>query len=251
MKDKMTKGKLYCIISAVLIFGAYILQRILNMTLQQTKTIAIAEALAFSILTAVLYFLLSRSDEPFYGILMAIFGIRMLPPDIMSLADLSSGADVLYFIVDRFSFVIFALSIIKLYREQKTDRFISPIPIISTIVVVPLFYEVGSALSNYFADISRGNMIYSYLTMFAVYSAAMISLLFIATRCSKMGARLICDFQLAALLLNAVRRVCAVIINLAQGNHISRSYYCWILIYVFFFIAFYIIRNRTKETSKA
>lgn len=251
MKSKICKGRIYCLISAILIFASYILQRILNMTMEQTRSTILSEALIFSFITAIVYFLVSKSDEPFYGILMAILGIRMLPPDIASLSDFSRGADLVYFLVDRFAFVIFALAIIKLCKKQEGTQTVHPVPIIAAIITVPFCNEISSALYGYLADYFNGNMICSYLASFAVYAAAMIFLLCIAVRYKGLSAKLICDFQMAALLLNAGRRICAVAINLVQGNHISRSYYCWILIYAFFLIAFYTLRKRIQKTAEA
>ena len=112
MKEKMTQGKIYCLISAVLIFGSYIVQRALKLVLVQDRSTVIIEAFVFSLLTAVVYFLVSKSREPFYGVLMAIFGIRMLPPEISTLAEFSAEADLVYFIVKKFAVVIFAITII-------------------------------------------------------------------------------------------------------------------------------------------
>ena len=246
MKEKMTQGKIYCLISAVLIFGSYIVQRALKLVLVQNRSTVIIEAFVFSLLTAVVYFLVSKSREPFYGILMAIFGIRMLPPEISTLAEFSAEADLVYFIVKKFAVVIFAITIIKLYEQQEKPRQIKPIPIICAIIVVPFFNEIQSVVFNYLAGVSNGNLIYAYFSSFIIYSVAMLSLLFVATRCNSQGARLICDFQMLALLLNLGRRACAVIINLASSNHVSKSYYCWMLIYAFFFVAFCYLRNRRK-----
>lgn len=243
-KEKMSNGRLYCIISAVIIFGAYVVQRALNVALEPSRTSVLIQAMAFSLLTAIVYFLLSRSNEPFYGILTAIFGIRMLPPGISQLGQFSAGAEVVYFLVGKVALVIFAVAIIKLYRMQKKDNSLTSLPIICAIVIVPFFNEIGYEVSSYIASVSGGNMIYSYFVGFAVYTVSLFCLLFVALRSNNMGARLICDFQLVALMMNAGRRVCAIIINVAQGNHISRSYYCYIAIYVVFFAAFYIIRNK-------
>lgn len=245
MKEKITKGKLYCLISAGIIFGAYIAQRILNMTLEPTKTGVLVQAIVFSTLTAVVYFLVAKSDEPFYGILAAIFGIRMLPPNITGLGEFSPQAELLYYFVQKASFVIFAFAIVKLYELQKRPRMIKPIPILCTILIVPFFNEISVTVNNFIMEQS-GNMLYSYFASFAIYSAAMICLLFVGTRCSKVSAALICDFQLVALLLNAGRKICAIIIHLANSAHISRSYYCWVVIYGFFFIAFYVLRKHRK-----
>lgn len=243
-KEKMSNGKIYCLVSAVIVFGAYVVQRALNIAVEPSRTSVLIQAMVFSLLTAVVYFLLVKSNEPFYGILTALFGIRMLPPEIPQLEQLSAGAGVVYFLVEKVSLIIFAIAIIRLYRLQKNGNSITSLPIICAIVIVPFFNEINTVVSSYTASISDGNMLYSYFIGFAVYTASLLCLLFVALRSNNMGARLICDFQLVALMMNAGRRACAIIINIAQGNHISASYYCYIAIYVVFFAVFYIIRKK-------
>ena len=244
MKEKMSRGKIYCLISAVIVFGAYIVQRALNIALEPNRTSVLVQAMIFSALTAVVYFLISKSNEPFYGILTALFGIRMLPPEIPHLSQFSESAGVVYYLVSKVTLVIFAIAIIRLYRIQEKGNSITSLPIICAIVIVPFFNEIGLVVSSYAVKLAGGSLLYSYFVGFAFYAASLLCLLVVALRSNQMGARLICDFQLAALLMNAGRRICAIIIHIAQGNHISKSYYCYIAIYVVFFTAFYIIRKK-------
>ncbi len=250
IKEKMNKGKLYCLVSAVIIFGAYAVQRVLNIAVEPSRTSVLIQAMAFTLLSAVVYFLISKSNEPFYGILTALFGIRMLPIEIPQLEQFSAGADIVYFLVSKVTFIIFAIAIIRLYRLQNKENSLTSLPIICAIFIVPFFNEINTVVSSYVAGISDGNMLYSYFIGFAVYSASLLCMLFVALRSNDTGARLICDFQLVALLLNAGRRVCAIIINAVQGNHISGSYYCYIAIYVVFFIAFFILRKKRCAHNK-
>ncbi|MCH5321108.1 MAG: hypothetical protein J1E36_05055 [Eubacterium sp.] len=248
MREKITTGKIYCLTAVAIILGSYIIQRILHITLDITREFAIIEAIVFTVATVIVFFLVTKSKETFYGILTAIFGLRMMPPDISSLAKLSPEANIVYFIVQKFSLLIFAVAILWLYEQQEKPKQLKAVPILCTILVVPFFMDVQGEISVYINSIANGNLIYSYFTGFIFYSLSMIILLFVATRSNQQGAKLIIDFQFVALLLNFGRRICAVVINLAQGNHISRSYYCWIAIYIFFFIAFYVLRK--KNTTK-
>lgn len=249
MKDKLAGGKLYCLISVFIIFITYIVQKVLNIYLEHTSSVVITEAIIFSALTLLVYLLLSKSKEPFYGILTAIFGIRMMPPDIPYLSALSPGAGMVYYLVQKFAFVIFAFAIVRLYEEQKRPRMIKPIPILCTILIVPFFNEISEKVVSFITPFSHGNMIYSYFAQFAIYTVAMIALLFVATRCSKLSAKLIADFQMIALLLNAGRKLCAVLIMFSNDDHVSLSYYCWIAIYLFFIAAFYALRKRRKTSA--
>ncbi len=250
MIEKISKGKIYCLVSAVLIFGIYILQKVINIAVEPTRSIVLLQAFVFSLVTAIVYYLLSKSGEIFYGILMAMFGIRMLPPDIQALADFSQGANLLYYFVQKFAFVIFVAVIVKLYEQQEKPRMIKPLPIICAIIVVPFVDEISNTLRSFLLS-QTGNMLYAYLSDFAVYAIAMIFLLYVAVRCGDVSSRLVCNFQIVALLLNLGRRACAVIYFLINGAHISKSYYCWILIYCFFIGAFYILRKRRMANKAA
>ena len=248
MKEELSTGKVYCLVSAIIIFGSYIIQRIINNTIVQTRHLVILEALAFTAITALVIFLIAKSKEAYYGILMAIFGIRMLPIEITNLAEFSKLSELMYFLVDRASLLIFVLIIISLYRSQPEPKQINAIPIIAIICIVPFFNQIQAQVYDYLVSVSNGNMIMAYFSGYAIYSVAMIALLFVAVRSNNIGARMICDFQLVALLLNIGRRVCSVVICMFKGHHISGSYYGWILVGIVFFIIFYFVRkNSLKE----
>ena len=247
MAEKISKNKLYCLIAVAIILCSYISQRMLHICCDITREFAIIEAIIFSIATVVVLFLVTKSKDSFYGILIAIFGLRMMPPEINGLSQLCPEAHIVYFLVQKFSLLIFAAAILWLYEKQEKPKTLKALPILCTILVVPFFNNLQSEISVYINSIANGNMIYSYFSGFIFYSLAMIIMIFIATKSNNNSARLIVDFQMIALLVNAGRRICAIAINLAQGNHISRSYYCWIMIYVFFFIAFYVLRKRKQK----
>lgn len=251
MKDKLSKGKLYCLISVIIIFGSYIIQKVLHISCDITREFAIVEAIIFSLAAAAVFLLVIKSSESFYGILTAIFGLRMMPPDISGLEKLSPEANIVYFLVQKFSMLIFALAILKIYEQQKKPKQIRAFPILCTILIVPFFMDIQSGISVFLPSVTGSYMLYSYFSGFILYSAAMIILLFVAAKSNLPSAKLITDYQMVALLLNIGRRCCAVIIALAQGNHISRSYYCWILIYAFFFAAFLILRKKKNATTEA
>ncbi|MCM1286329.1 MAG: hypothetical protein NC213_08865 [Acetobacter sp.] len=251
MKVKLTKGKVYCIASAIIIFGVYIIQRVLSLTIKPTKELVIAEAIVFTALVAVVYFFITKSNDCFYGILMAIFGVRMMPPDIIHLEQISPDANIIYYIVKNVSVVIFLLALLKLYRKQSFPKYVTPVPIICTLAVVPFINEIQSVVGSYLEN-RMDTMIYSYFAGFAIYTAAMIVLLAAAMYSNIGGAKLICDFQIVALALNIGRRIVAIVItSVIRGNHISRSYYCWIAIYAFFALAFLILRKKKLKSNNS
>lgn len=249
MSEKIYKNKSYCLIAVIIIFGSHVIQKILHICCDITREFAIIEAIVFSIATMIVYFLVLKSKDSFYGILTAIFGLRMMPPDINGFEQLSAEGHIVYFIMQKFSMLIFAAAVLRLYELQKNPKQIRAFPILCTILIVPFFMGIQEELSQYINSIANGNMLYSYFTGFIFYTAAMIVLIFVAVKSNTASAKLIADYQMIALLLNAGRRISAVAINLFYGNHISKSYYCWILIYIFFFISFYVLRRKKHKIN--
>ncbi len=246
MKSKANRGRIYCILAAVIIFGIYILQKILNICVDITADIAVAEAAVFSLLTVVVFFLIFKSENSFYAILITTFGINMMPPAISGLDTLNPNAHIVYFLIQKFSIAVFALLLIILFKRQSADNAIGAVPLLAVLFIVPFTNDVQSQLSPFLAN-ATGTMLYSYFSGFILYAAALIALLSIAVNSNTQSAMLIIDYQLVALVLNAGRRICAVAVNLLQATHISRSYYCYILIYVFFFAAFLILKKKKAE----
>lgn len=244
MLKKISKGKLYCLICVAIIFGSYIIQKALHACFDITRSFALIEAMVFSVATLIVFFILSKSKEPFYGILTAIFGFRMMPPSINALQSLCPEANIVYFLVQRFSMIIFALAVLKLFQEQEKPRKITALPVLCTMLVVPFFTDIQNQMATYLYSITSGNMLYVYFSNFILYSIAMLILLFVAVKSNKLGSRIIIDYQLVALLLNIGRHLCSIIILFAHGNHVSKSHYCWIAICAFFMIVFYLLRRK-------
>lgn len=252
MRNKASSSRLSCLVAVSVILATYVLQRVFHIAFDVTKELLIIEAILFSLASAVAMLLMTKTKESFYGILLAIFGLRMMPPDINGLELLSPHADILYFIVKQFSLLVFAVGILWFYEKQENPKKIKALPILCTVLIVAFFMKVQSGFDAYFDQVANGNMMYSYFSGFILYSVAMIILLYIAMRSDILGAMLITDYQLVALALNFGRRACAVAINLINGTHISRSYYCWLAIYVFFFAAFLTLRiKKLKQQSPA
>lgn len=248
--NKITKENIYCIISAVIIIGCYATERMITLCLQPQREILLCEAILFSMLILVTYLLILRSKDSFYGILIAILGLRMMPAQITYLGEFSPPAQMLYYIVGKAAIVIFAFAIIKLYDAQGYPRKIKPLPILCLLVAVPFTNEIADTVCNFILPYCNGNMLYIYFTRYAIYSATLIITLWYASICNSISARLICEYTLIALCVNMARRICVIAVYLASGEHISRSYYCWVAIYVFFFVAFFIMRKRKMLTAK-
>lgn len=243
-KTKYT-GRIYCLISAVIIIGCYAAQKILSLTAEPSRTLVLLEAMAFSLAVAVVYFLVTKSKEPFYGILISLLGLRMLPPSIGALREFSPGGYIVYYIVTKAALVIFAFAIIKLFRQQKSGNpKLKVLPILYLIVAVPFVNEISSTICAFVNGYANGNMLYAYFISFALYALVMLVTLWYAAKSDRINAKLLCDYTVIALLVNLARRAGIVLIYAVEGYHISRSYYCWIAIYVFFLAAFMLLKKK-------
>lgn len=250
MKEANKNGKLYCLLSAVIIIGCYAAQRTLALTADATRTLVIVEAMVFSLAVAVVYFLVTRSNEAFYGILISLLGFKMMPPDIGGLRTLCPGAYIVYYIVCKAAVVIFALAIIKLFRMQKGREKIGVLPVLFLIAAVPFSNEISATIASFVNGYANGNRLYEYFILFAFYSATMLLTLFLASKCSYISAKLMCEYSIVALCVNLARRVCVAVIYTAKDYHVSKSYFCWMAIYVFFIIAFSLLEKKKLQQHK-
>ncbi|MDD6728504.1 MAG: hypothetical protein PUE08_04700 [Eubacteriales bacterium] len=244
MKNKNNTGKAYCLISAVIIIGCYAVQRLLSLGIGATKTLVLLEAMAFSLAVAAVYFLIMKSGESFYGILISLLGFKMLPPSIGGLRELSPGGYIVYFVVTKAAIVLFAFAIIRLFREQKYEQKIKTLPILFLMTAVPFTNKIAAELSAFANTYADGNRLYEYFICFAFYALTMIVTLWYASKSNTINAKLMCDYTVIALAVNFARRICVVIVYALRGWHISKSYFCWIAIYLFFIVAFYMLRRK-------
>lgn len=241
---KNKKDRMKCILSAIIIVGSYAVQRLASLLIPSGKAICLTEAILFSLAVAVVYFIVIKAENCYYGLLPAIMGFRMLPPDISSLGEYSQAGELVYYIVSRFALVIFSFAIIRLYRKQNEEEKISVLSILALLFVVPFMSELGDSISRFIIAASDSGVLYSYFVKFACYCSALLIILFLAARGNKISAKLIADYTLVALCVNFARRAIIIAYNLINSNHISKSYFCWIAIYSVFFAAFYVIKKK-------
>lgn len=241
---KNKTDRIKCILSAIVIIGCYSIERLIAIFIPLSKTVCLIEAIIFSLAVAAVYFIVIKAEKAFYGLLPAILGFRMLPPDISSLGEYSQAGELIYYIVSKFAIVIFAFAIIRLYKKQNEEEKISVLSILSLVFVVPFTNEIGDTISGFLIAGSASGMLYSYFVRFACYCSALLIILFLATRSNKISTKLIADYTLVALCVNFARRAVVIAYNLINSNHISKSYFCWIAIYLVFFAAFYVIKKK-------
>lgn len=248
MENKKYEGKIYCLISAIIIIGCYGVQRILSVCLDATRTLVLVEAMIFSIAVAIVYFLVTKSKEPFYGILISLLGFKMMPPGIGYLRELCPEAYLVYYIVTKATLVIFAFAIIKLFREQNYEQKMKALPILFLMAAVPFTSEISATVSSFINGYANGNRLYEYFIQFAFYALTMLVTLWYASKSNYINSKLICEYSIIALTVNLIRRISVIIIFSSKDYHVSKSYFCWIAIYIFFIAAFALL-ERKKQTK--
>lgn len=242
MKNTENKtGKLYCLISVLLIIGSYAYKG------QSSRTLVLCEAIVFTVVAAAVYFLAIKSNDVFFGILTAVLGFRMLPPEIPALADFSAAGELVYYIVGRFSIVLFAIVIIKLYTAQDEPRQIKPVPILLLLFGVPFTMEAAGKVSEFAYLHIASTMLYPYFISFTAYAAILLFTLWYASRSDHLNAMLITDYTIVALFVNMARRLAAIFVCAVHSEHISKSYFCWVAIYIFFIAMFSLLRRKKQS----
>lgn len=242
------KNNLNGVLALSIIIGSYALQHMIPLLLSATRVLVLVEAMAFTVLTVITFFLIIKSKDIPLGIIAGMFAFKIMPPIIPVLAQFNEYADLTYYIVGKVAQVLFLGAIIKLYYDQEQPRSIKPFPVALVIVAIPFFNELSNTLTAFADAHANGNYIYSYFISFACYSATMLIFLFIASRIDKDTSLLMIDYSILSASIRCLSKCSAIIYYRASDIHVSKSLFCWVAIYVFFIIAFILLKNkRTKK----
>ena len=65
--------------------------------------------------------------------------------------------------------------------------------------------------------------------------------------CDYSSFRFVACYEFIALTINILRKLGVVGVYAVKGTHISKSFYCWIAIYIFFIAVFAIALQRKKR----
>lgn len=245
--NELNKNRGLCLFSIALIMACYASERIIEVAFSITNTMAITMAIVYTIALAAVYFIVSKTSNAFYGLLAALVGYKMMPPSIPSLAQLSSDGTMLYYIVQKCGIVIFVLLIVKMFKAQKEKNKIALIPILAVLVVVPFFNEIGNVLGRYLMYTFGGSMLYAYFTSFALYALATLVIMMVIVRYDYNTVKFIVSYEFIALIINILRRIGIIAVNLINGQHVSGSHYSWIAIFAIAMIGFGIILKTEKK----
>lgn len=248
MASKLNKAKFMSLGAIFLIVASFAAERFIDMFNKPVGKQATILALVFTVLLGVVCFLISKTENAFFGLLAALLGYKMMPPDISSLShDTDSG--MLYFIVKKAAVIIFVLLIYKFYKMQEKSHKINALPILTAMVAVTFANGFSVQTLDYFQQ-KTGSMIGFYFTKFACYILASLVILIVAYRSNYDSMRFIAYYEFVALGINIAKRGAVVILNLVNAQHVSKSYYCWIAIYIVLIVLFYLAKEKKKKEIK-
>lgn len=238
------------ILSIIAILIAYAGERLVEIFTEPSRTYAFALMVAMVLAVAIVYLLLSKNNNSFYGLLAALVGYKMLPPSINMVDEVSVTGELAYFIFKKACALIFIYLIIKFYNMQKDNNKIKVVPIVAIMLSVDFFMEIGYQSREFFL-MRTGSMLGVYMSFFACYAIAHLVVLFVSYKSNYTSLRFATYYTYMALGINALKRVGAIIANEVMGSHISRSYYAWIAVYAVIAILFTVAKSVAKKKELA
>lgn len=245
-KIKGNKNKYLYILSIIILVFSYASVKLSGVFLNPDKRFSILLCVLYVVLIAAVLLICVKNKSPFFGLLSALMGYKMLPVSIPFLEQYSREADLLYYIAGRVSVVLFVALIVKFYSMQEKPRAIKPLPILAIMLCIPFFNEIIEKAGKFFTQ-TTGSMLSEYLIGFALYAFANIIILLIAYKSGYESMRFTAYFEFMALGINVLRKASAVVVLAAGGSHISKSIYCWIAVYAGLIVIAYIMKQHAKN----
>lgn len=245
LKNDQTK----CVFAIGLIMACFAGVRFVEIFAQPDKTLSLILAMVCTLALAVVYFIISKTSNAFYGLLASIIGYKMMPPAITTLINHTTDGAVLYYLVRKAAVVLFVLLIIKMYKMQKDEDKIKLIPIAAIMVVVPFCSEVGRVLGTHLTNQLGGSMVYYYFSCYAFYIIAVMVVLMTAYRSNYATLRFTCYFEFVALAINMLKKIALVVALAVKGQHISKNYFAWIIIFTALIAVFAIVKENRKKAE--
>lgn len=246
IKTAEKKDQIMCCMSIGIMVVCYAVERLLEIATKLDRTTSIILAMIFTVALAAIYFVLSKTTNSFFGLLAGLIGYKLMPPSINALSAFSVDASMLYYIIQKAGIVIFVLLIIKMYKMQQDADKIRLIPILAAMVIIPFCGGIGNSIGTYLTY-QFGNMLYLYFSQFAAYIIGSLVILAAACKSNYTTLRFISYFEFVALGINILRKLAVAVVLLAQGEHVSKSVYVWIVIFVAVIAMFVIAKNKRKK----
>jgi len=240
------KENLMCVLATFIIVLSYGAQRIIEVSVSGGKTLGLILAMVYTALLAISLLLISKSNNSFFGILAALIGYKMMPPTIYFLDATSPEGSTLYFLVRKAAALLFVLVIYKLYKSQEEPHEIRSLPLLVILLSVPFFSEISQGITKYLI-FKTGNMLYCYFTQFALYAAAVAVILGVAYISGYSSLKFTAYFEYTALSINILRQLGKIGYFALNHEHISKSYYVWIALYIVLMICFAVAEKKKKK----
>lgn len=246
-KVKADKNKTLCVAAIVITVAAQAFEKIFSVATQPSQAKGLLSAMIYTVVVAVVYYLISKATSSFMGLLASLIAFKMAPPNINYLTTVSVDGAMLYFIVQKAAMVLFAVLVYKFYREQQKPRAIKPLPLLVIAVAVPFFNEIANYTCSYLYY-KTGSMMMPYFAQYACYAAAVIITLVIAYISGKESMRFAAYFEFCALSINTCRQLGKIGYFAVTNQHISKSLYVWIVVLAGLMVVTAYLLNKSKKT---
>ena len=248
-KMKLDRNKSICLGAVILIVLAQAAEKILEVSITPSQTAGIVCALVYTVVVAVVYFLVSRSTSSLMGILAALLALKMLPPNITYLSGIAPDESMVYFIVQKMTQILFAVLIYKFYCAQEKPRQIRALPILLLILAVPFANEISAFFGQYFLY-KTGSMILPFLTQYACYALAALVILVVSYKCGKDSMRFAAYFEFVAFGINIFRQIGKLGYYMISDQHISKSLYGWIILFAALIVIYAVALAKSKKVTE-
>lgn len=198
--------------------------------------------LYFAVYFAIFLICVTCNIRPFYSMMTSLIGFRMIPPLDM-LKEHSPNAYIAYFLASRLLMILFVIALITEYRKQTDKARVNPLQILSLIVIIPFFQNIIETVGE-FTQQTYDTMIPTYLVQFIFYLIGSLLILYIAyDSATNAGTHFVCNFELVSLGVNLVLRLITIIVLITGNQYVSKSHYCWAVIYAFLMMLFLIVKE--------
>ncbi len=243
------KNQLMSLFALGIVIVCYAGEKALKRLTPWSETSALIQAFVFTLALAAVFLILLKAKDAYFGLISGIFAFKIMPPDIEMLRQTNLDAACVYFIIRNMALVLFLYVVYKLYVSQnKTDGHIRAVPVAALLLVIPFVSGVSNDLEQY-ALIKTGSMMLPYALDAGSYIAACAVLALVCVVFKDKNAALICDFSIIGFVIGGARKLCSIIIISSAGQHLSKSYICWVAIYAVLIAAFAVVRKKTADSA--
>ncbi len=246
-RNRIKRDQTLCVASIAIMVFCYSAERLLELFTSLSYRGTLIITLLFTVALVIVCCLISKSENTFYGLLAALIGYKMMPPAIPALANASVDGNMLYYIIQKISIVVFVFLAVKIYKAQKQPASIKALPVLACMFVVPFFWEIAENCGSYLMYQLGQSMLYMYFSQFAFYILASFVILFIAYQSNYASMRFVAYFEFVALGINILRKLGLIFALLIRQEHISKSNYVWIFVFLICIAAFVIAKNIKKR----